>query len=233
MTALVRAELLKLRTLRSTYWAAGALFATMLAVAIPALGSAGKEFHTPSELRDTVIAIGYVAVFFLAVLGAMASAGEYRHGTISQRFLAAPARQRVLFAKLIAFAVVGAVTTFVLTGLGAAIGQVVVSSQGYTLGLADAGVSMMAGAALAGAAAGMLGVIVGFLTRNPTNAIVVIFATWMVEKIAGLPGPFTLAEGVLGLEGPLSLGVAAGALAAVTAVLALVAQRVVIPRDVT
>jgi ABC-2 type transport system permease protein len=233
MTALVKAELLKLRTLRSTYWAAVALLATMLAIAGPALGSAGKDFHSPTALRDTVIAIGYVAVFFLAVLGATASAGEYRHGTISQRFLAAPARQRVLLAKLAAFAVVGAVTTFVLTGLGAGIGQVVVSSKGYTLGLADAGVSMMAGAALAGGMAGMLGVITGFLTRNPTNAIVAIFATWMVEKIAGLPGPFTLAEGVLGLEGPLSLGVAAGGLAAVTAALAVVAQRVVIPRDVT
>jgi ABC-2 type transport system permease protein len=233
MTALVRSELLKLRTLRSTYWAAAALFATMLAVAIPALGSAGKDFHTPTALRETVIAIGYVAVFFLAVMGAMASAGEYRHGTISQRFLAVPARQRVLIAKLAAYALVGAVATFVVTGLGAGIGQAVVSSKGYTLGLADHGVSMLAGAALAGAAAGMLGVIVGFLTRNPTNAIVVIFATWMAEKIAGLPGPFTLAEAVLGLEGPLSFGAAAGGLAAVTAGLAVVAQRVVIPRDVT
>jgi ABC-2 type transport system permease protein len=233
MTALVRAELLKLRTLRSTYWAAGALFATMLGVAIPALGSAGEDFHTPTALRDTVIAIGYVAVFFLAVLGAMAAAGEYRHGTISQRFLTTPARQRVLFAKLVAFGVLGAVTTFVLTGLGAAIGQAVVSSKGYTLGLADEGVSMMAGAALAGAAAGMLGVIAGFLTRNPTTAVVAIFGTWMGEKIAGLPGPFTLAESVLGLESPLSFGVAVGALAAVTAGLALVAQRVVLPRDVS
>jgi ABC-2 type transport system permease protein len=233
MTALVRAELLKLRTLRSTYWAAGALFVTMLAVAIPALGSAGKDFHTPAELRETVIAIGYVAVFFLAVLGAMASAGEYRHGTISQRFLAVPARSRVLAAKLVAFALVGAVTTFAVTGLGAAIGQAVVSSKGYTLGLADEGASMLAGAALAGAAAGMLGVVAGFLTRNPTTAVVAIFGTWMVEKIAGVPGPFTLAESVLGLESPLSLGVAAGLLAAVTAALAVVAQRVVIPRDVT
>jgi hypothetical protein len=60
-----------------------------------------------------------------------------------------------------------------------------------------------------------------------------IFGTWMVEKMAGLLGPFTLVEGVLGLEGPLSLGVAVAALAALVAGLALVARRVVLPRDVT
>ena len=108
MIALVRSELLKLRTLRSTAWAAAALLAITLLTAGLALGDAGSEnFSTPAELRDTILAVGYAAVFFLAVLGAIAAAGEYRHRTISQRFLASPARHRVLLAKLAAYALVG------------------------------------------------------------------------------------------------------------------------------
>ena len=99
----------------------------------------GKNFSTPAELRDTIVAIGYAAVFFLAVLGANAAAGEYRHRTISQRFLASPARQRVLVAKLITYALVGLVVGLVVTAIAAPIGEAVVSSKGLTLDLGDAG----------------------------------------------------------------------------------------------
>jgi hypothetical protein len=104
MTALVRAELLQARTLRSTAWAAAALLVITVLTGTLAMGDAGeKGYRTPSELRETVIAIGYTAVFFMVVLGAVAAAGEYRHRTISQRFLVSPDRGRVLAAKLAAF----------------------------------------------------------------------------------------------------------------------------------
>ena len=100
------------------------------------MGDAGeKNFSTPAELRDTILAIGYAAVFFLAVLGANAAAGEYRHRTISQRFLASPARHRVLLAKLVGYALVGLVVGLVVTAIAAPLGEAVVSSKGYTLDL--------------------------------------------------------------------------------------------------
>src|SRR3954451_3523117 len=101
MIALVRSELLKLRTLRSTAWAAAGLLLITLLTDGLATGDAGqKHYRTPAELRVTILAVGYAAVFFLVVLGAIAFAGEYRHCTISQRFLASPDRSRVLGAKL-------------------------------------------------------------------------------------------------------------------------------------
>jgi ABC-2 type transport system permease protein len=234
MTALFNAELLKLRTLRSTFWAAGALLAITVVVGTLLMNEAGTEgMRTAHALRDTLAAAEYTAVFFVVVLGALAAAGEYRHRTISQRFLATPARPRVLVAKLAAFAGVGAVTLLAVTALGAALSEAVVSGKGYTLDLGHAGARMAAGAALAGALAAMLGVTAGTLTRNPTTAVVAIFGIWMAEKVSGLLGPFTLLEAVLGLQGPLSLGLAAVGLAAVVAVSALVAARVVLWRDVT
>ena len=241
MIALVRSELLKLRTLRSTAYAtAGLLLITLLTAGL-AMGDAGSEnFSTPAQLRDTIVAIGYAAVFFLAVLGANAAAGEYRHRTISQRFLASPARRRVLVAKLITFALAGLAVGLAVTAIAAPLGEAVVSSKGLTLDLGDAGLLMAAHVAVATVLGGMLGVVVGSLTRNPTTAMVVIFGVWIAEKIAG--GwlgdagqylPFTLIESTLGLIKPMAWGYAALALTGVITALGLVAQRVTVPRDVT
>jgi ABC-2 type transport system permease protein len=241
MTALVRAELLRLRTLRSTAYAAAGLLLITLATAGLAMGDAGsKGFSTPEQLRETILAIGYAAVFFLAVLGANAAAGEYRHRTISQRFLASPGRRRVLLSKLVTYALLGAVVALVVTAIGAPIGEAVVSSKGLTLDLAATWPRLFGSVAVATALAGMLGVIVGTLTRNPTTAMVVIFGVWIAEKIAGgwLGGaghylPFTLIEDTLGLIKPMAWGYAALALGALIGALAVVAQRVTVPRDVT
>jgi ABC-2 type transport system permease protein len=241
MIALVRSELLKLRTLRSTAWAAAGLLAITLLTAGLATGDAGqKGYRTAAQLRETILAVGYAAVFFLAVLGAIAAAGEYRHGTISQRFLANPARGRVLAGKLTAYFIVGTGTALVVTAVASALGQAVVSSKGYTLDLGDAGLRLAAGIVVATAFAAALGVLVGSLTRNPTTAMVAIFGTWIAEKVAGdwLGSaaqylPFHLIENVLGLTPSIAWGYAALALAGVTAALAVVALRVFLPRDVT
>jgi hypothetical protein len=146
----------------------------------------------------------------------------------------------VLVAKLVTYALVGAVVGVVVTAIGAPIGEAVVSSKGLTLELGDAGLRLFGSIAIATALAGMLGVVVGAMTRNPTTAMVVIFGTWIAEKIAG--GwlgevghylPFTLIEDTLGLIEPMAWGVAALALAGLIAALGLVAQRVFVPRDVT
>ena len=241
MIALVHSELIKLRTLRSTaYAAAGLLLITLLTAGL-AMGDAGsKNFSTPAQLRETIAAIGYAAVLFLAVLGAIAASGEYRHRTISQRFLASPARGRVLVAKLVAYAVVAVATALVVTAIGAALGEAVVSSKGYSLELGEAGMRLTAGIVVATALAAMLGVVVGSITRNPTTAMVAIFGSWMIEKIAGgwfgdvaQYFPFALIENTLGLISPMAWGYAALALAGLTAALAVLAQRVFVPRDVT
>jgi ABC-2 type transport system permease protein len=241
MIALVRSELLKLRTLRSTAWAAAGLLVITLLTAGLATGDAGqKGYRTAAQLRETILAVGYAAVFFLAVLGAIAAAGEYRHGTISQRFLANPARGRVLAGKLAAYSIVGTGTALVVTVVASALGQAVVSSKGYTLDLGDAGLRLAAGIVVATVFAAALGVLIGSLTRNPTTAMVAIFGGWITEKIAGdwLGSaahylPFHLIENVLGLTPSLAWGYAALALAGVTGALAVVALRVFVPRDVT
>jgi ABC-2 type transport system permease protein len=179
-------------------------------------------------------------VFFLIVLGAIAAAGEYRHRTISQRFLASPERRRVLLAKLATYALVAVGTAVAVTAVASVLGEAVASSKGYTLDLGDGGLRMTAGIVVGTLLAGVLGVVVGSITRNPTTAMVAIFGVWIAEKIiGGLLGdaaqylPFALIETVLGLTGTLAWGYAALALAGLAAALAVVAQTVFAGRDVT
>ena len=186
MIALVHSELLKLRTLRSTLWAALALLAITLLTAGLALGDAGeKNLRTPQELRDTILAVGYAAVFFLAVLGAIAAAGEYRHRTISQRFLASPARHRVLLAKLAAYAVVGIGTAVVVTAISAALGAGRRELEGLHARPRRRRPAHDRGHRPRHRVRGHARRRRRRLTRNPTTAMVAIFGVWIAGKIVG------------------------------------------------
>jgi ABC-2 type transport system permease protein len=57
------------------------------------------------DLRSLLSVASLSGVFL--VLGVVASAGEYRHGTISSTFLVAPDRLRVLICQALAYAITG------------------------------------------------------------------------------------------------------------------------------
>jgi hypothetical protein len=96
MTALLRAELLKLRTTRTFAAIAGAASALSLLLIVVAAGFGhGNDPH--GLFANTGI------VFFIVLLGAVATTGEWRHRTITSTVLAAPDRVRLLAAKALAF----------------------------------------------------------------------------------------------------------------------------------
>jgi len=106
MTALVRAELLKVRTVRS-WWAY-----LIVIVLLTGIGAAGEIGSSESENRGTlsfqlglVDTIG-VAVLFAIIVGITIVTTEFRHGTVTPTFLAEPHRERVILAKAIATTVV-------------------------------------------------------------------------------------------------------------------------------
>jgi ABC-2 type transport system permease protein len=242
MTALLHAELLKLRTLRSTAWALLALLGIVGATVLASLSDAGSPgFRSPESLREPLLALGYLTALTIALLAATATAGEFRHRTISQRYLASPGRVRVLAVKLVTYAVVAIVVTAAVVGLTIAIETPALAGKDLTLGLGGPELARLAGGVLI--AAGLLttlGVVVGMATRNATTAVVAIFGTLLGEKIAGgLLGdvghflPFTLVESVLGLGGPTPWGLAALLLGMASALAAVATARLLVPRDVT
>jgi ABC-2 type transport system permease protein len=241
MTALIRAELLQLRTLRSTYAAVLGLIALIALVTVASLADA-KDLVTPDEVRAPVVAgAGILSAFFLALLGAMRVAGEYRHATIAQRALAEPRRARLIAAKLITYGSVGSVVATVVFAISVAIALPMVASKDLSMALTAADVLELGShVALAGTLFALLGVAVGFLSRSQPAAVVAVFGTFIAEKIVGgfigdAAGylPFGLLDGMLDKAAPISPGVAALVLTAIAAALSALAATRLTRRDVT
>jgi len=110
MVGLIRAEFRKLSTTQVWFWM------LLLCVGLTILGVVGSiagqetDLDLAQHVRDVMIsasaAFTYVPLF---VLGVLAVTTEYRYQTITPTVLTTPSRWALITAKLIAYAVVGAV----------------------------------------------------------------------------------------------------------------------------
>lgn len=141
MMALLRAEMLKLRTTR-TVW--GLLVATVVltgaavAGAVVVADNAGIALESEKGVRLALHVSGAGAIFVL-VLGIVMTAGEYRQRTATDTFLTTPDRWRVLVAKLVSAMAVGAGFGAVSAGVALAVGSHVYQLKGYPLPLDASG----------------------------------------------------------------------------------------------
>jgi len=166
MMALLRAELLKLRTTRTF---ASLLGVTMtLSVLITYLtvthGSRG-----PEAMRDNLI-VADTSGALIVLLGVIGTTGEWRHRTITSAVLASPARVRMLAAKVLAYAVAGIVVSLVTTTTVLTI-AIALSSRGDELLSLATMVDVVWRSALVAALLGALSVSLGALIRNQTVAV--------------------------------------------------------------
>jgi ABC-2 type transport system permease protein len=174
MSALLQAELLKLRTTRTfVALVAAALALSLLVVVLTTL--LGDNFDE-GDVKSlfTADATG----LFILLLGVMGMAGEWRHRTITGTVLAAPDRLRLLGAKVIAYAAAGALLSLIVTLSIMLVGTIILSTRGEpTVGVADL-LDVLWRNLLVAALLGALGVGIGGLLRNQVVAIVgiLIFA---------------------------------------------------------
>ena len=194
MTALLRAELLKLRTTRTFVVLVGTALA--LSLVVVGLTTALGDNPTEEEVRD--LFTSDFSSLFISLLGVMGMAGEWRHRTITSAVLAAPDRLRLLAAKTLSYATAGMVLSLIVTVTIMAVGTLILSSRGETtLGageLADVLWRNLVVAALLGA----FGVCIGGLLRNQIVAIVGL----LVLSFALEPAVLAVAENV-GRFGPM------------------------------
>ena len=168
MSALLRAELLKLRTTRTFFALTGSAVALSLLVVV--LTASLDEGFSERDVRDLFLS-DFTGLFIL-LLGVIGMAGEWRHRTITGTVLAAPVRTRLLAAKTLSYAVAGAVISFIVTVTIMAVGTIILSARDETTAgdgdLADVLWRNLVVAAFLGA----FGVCVGALVRNQIVAIV-------------------------------------------------------------
>jgi ABC-2 type transport system permease protein len=243
---LIRSEFRKLTTIRSPWLllAAGPLLAL---AGVSGLAISGGNLHDPAVQSRALAHVGLAAVFTL-IFGLLAVAGEYRHGTVTDTFLTSPARGRVIAAKLVVFATVGAAAGLVtsVAAVGSTAAWCAVKGAAFHLTATGAWQTLGGGVGVnIGFAA--IGVSLGALIRNLVAAVAATLA-WiaLIEGIAGqLLGsglarwlPFYASEafdranatGTVGLLPQWGGGLV---LAGYAAVLAVAAATVTLDRDVT
>lgn len=188
MTALVRAELLKLRTVQLPFWL---LVTTLLLVALGVAATvltAGAEGNPLAvddpELLARAVASASGGNVLLAVLGILMLTQEFRFGTATPSFLTTPKRGRVVAAKLVAVVLAGAVFAVLSVLLALVLSYALIAVRGGDAVLDGTVVEVLAGCLLVLVLYGPIGIGVGALVRNQIAAVVVTLA-WMfvVEQL--------------------------------------------------
>jgi ABC-type transport system involved in multi-copper enzyme maturation permease subunit len=183
----VRAELVKALTTRLLLWFALGLVGFLGLVVSIHVGSSDRfSLATESTQRSVVQAAGLAAVAAVLV-GALLVTTEYNHGTINQSFLAVPARERLLAAKLVAallvtaaLAVVGAFATVVIAAIW-------YEGRGETLVVDGTTLPPLLGSVGASVLAAAIGLGLGTLLRRQTAATVLVLLWLLIgENIIGL-----------------------------------------------
>ncbi|MFP5020043.1 hypothetical protein [Pseudonocardia phyllosphaerae] len=171
-TAVLRAEVR--RTLSVKLWwlllvpvvllaMAMSLFGGLLSLMVPAATDTSALLLLGGE-ASTMTATAIVAAAF----GALLSAGEYRHRTITQSFLTG-ARHQVLGAKVAVAAVVGGLYGLVVAIVGPLVGGALFAGQQLPSTGALAGIGALG--IVVCALWGVLGVVIGTLVPNQAGAV--------------------------------------------------------------
>lgn len=256
----IRAELLKLRTgrmLPALLALTVGMTVFIAAVLASRAGQAGSIVPSLST-SDGILAIATNTGFgrlIAAVLGIVVAAGEFRSSAVTETYLDEPRRARVLVAKTVAGAIGGAVIGAVaaLAATGAALAATVAKGYEVTLSAGTA-LSYGGGAILSAALLAALGVGIGTLVRNQIGAIIGVFgwALAVEQLLGGLSSkispylPITLASTIGGATtraamppipannlDPLPVPIAAAVLAALVVLVAAIAARTSLQRDIT
>lgn len=220
------AEWIKLRSVRSTAWAAAAaigltvLLGVLICAAVdtsgggadcrPGAPGCGDEDVVLNSLGG--VYIGQIAVVALAVL---AATSEYDRGTVSTTFAAVPRRLRVVAAKI---GVVGAIAFVVGLAASAAsflAGQPILHGNGFTVAngypaasLADEPTARaVAGTALYLVAVALLALGTGLILRRTGSAIAAVLVLLYVPTMVALTLPADVRDVVQSVA-PMSAGLA-------------------------
>jgi ABC-2 type transport system permease protein len=244
MIAQVRAELLKIRTTRTTIGIVIGMIALILLFSLLSGLLTKAPSLTGTEDQRGLLSVGSLAGVFSALAGIMLVTSEYRHGTIRPTFLFTPRRSRVVGAKLAAGLLAGIGFGLVGEGLGFAIGYACLAGRGIDYALNGGQTALLLLGTLAGVALwGALGVGIGTIVRNQVGAIIGLLAWGFIAEsllFAFVPsvGRFTPAhagDALIGITTKHLLPAAAGGavLLAWTIAFALAATVLAARRDVT
>jgi ABC-2 type transport system permease protein len=221
MNRLVRAEALKLRTLRLT-WVLSGVAVALAGVVGFAMVKIGQETGQALDLTQVARGPAPAAWFVGVVVAVIATAGEFEHRTLRTTLLHHPRRVPVLVAKALVSAAYGALLSLAAATAAATAGVVSARVVGMSLPAGSlAGWTATGAVVLLGALWGLLATGLGTLTRSTAMAVAAVLVWRLVleglvpivtgrpEIVRWLPGGAS--DAAVGLGGDRMLPAAGGA----------------------
>ncbi|MGE5273448.1 MAG: ABC transporter permease [Verrucomicrobiota bacterium] len=243
MTDQIRAELLKIRSTRTTLGLVLGMVALVLLIVLlrGLLDSVDGLSGKGDQL--TFLGVGSVAALFSALAGILVVTSEYRFGTIRPTIVFNPRRSQVVGAKLVASMLAGIVFAVIGMGLSYGIGRALLSGRNIPFALDGGDVAqLLLGVLAASALWGAIGVGLAAILRNQIASVIglLVWSLLVENLLFGLVpevGRFTpgrASDGLMGMteDHLLSGGAGAAVLVAWAAVLALAGLVLTARRDV-
>jgi len=201
----ISAELIKVRSLRSTAVAAvtaalsivtGGVFAAIgIIVSKPSADGGTAATLDPAGGSLTGVSI---AVYAVATLGVLAVSSEYGSGTIKPTLAAVPRRGLLVAGKAATVAAVTFAVTLTSTLVAFFAAKAILATAGMTVSLTEPGVlRAVTGAALYLTVVAVLSSAFGWLLRSTAAAIATVVAVLVVPPVIGLLLPARIAAIVL------------------------------------
>jgi ABC-2 type transport system permease protein len=181
MIAQIRAELLKIRSTRTTI----GLILGMIALILLFTLLTGLLTHpsglASKENQRQLLSPGSLAAVFSALAGVLLVTSEYRYGTIRPTILFNPARSHVMTAKVAAGALAGIAFGVLGEATGWAIGYAILDWRGITAVLSSGDILLLTFGGLAGAALwGAIGAALGAIIHNQVAGVITLLAWGLV-----------------------------------------------------
>jgi ABC-2 type transport system permease protein len=185
---ILRAELCKLRSVRSTFWTLAATvafnvgLAALLAIVLPGRLSADQQ----ATVDSTRLSLGglHLSQIAIGVLGVLVITSEYGTGMIRASLSAVPQRRLLLAAKTIVFAATALVVGVASSFAAYFTFQASLSGDGLRSAIGDPSVlRAVAGGGLYLAVLGLLGLGLGAILRSSAGAIAALFGVLFVPPL--------------------------------------------------
>jgi ABC-2 type transport system permease protein len=183
--AQVRAEILKIRSTRTTLGLVAGLLVIVIAISVLAGILTDANDLTTVEDQRQLLNTGSIAGIFAALAGILVVTSETRFGTIRPTFLVAPSWPRIIGAKVIASFFAGLVMGGVGMLCSYGIGYLCLSQRDIPFLLDSGDIAWLLFGAIVGSGIwGGIGVGIGTVVRNQIGAVIA-FLAWgfVIENI--------------------------------------------------
>jgi ABC-type transport system involved in multi-copper enzyme maturation permease subunit len=173
MTGLIRAELFKQRTTRTSLTLLVSMLGLIMLVVCLHVFTLNATALSQAANQPKVFGWGTtIGALFAALLGAIGITGEFRHGTIRPTLLINPDRRRIVVAKAVTTATSGLLVGLIAEALVIAIASAGLAIRGIPNTLTgDDFAQMLLGGAAAAALWAVIGTGLGTVVRNQIAAV--------------------------------------------------------------